>query len=281
MGKGSTRKRDVNVDETGVIVGRKDVSEVAKSFKPLVGGTTFITADELLRRQDEQSFRSGVRKFDEFFGGGLKRGRLYLFFGEPGSGKTSVSIFLAMHALRQGGRVLWISGDVFPGERIRRAAEIHGVADRLNMIDVAMVYSLSVLAGLVGKLSENIEAVRQYRLIVIDDIGAMLRAEGGRENLASRQQLLAKVLATLKTISVLSGAVVIITTEVSANPTHPNAPEQPVGGFVLRHACETIRLRARRESSSSVKWEMQTYEATWAPSTLRLEFDVTDAGIEV
>ncbi|KAJ5984618.1 hypothetical protein N7481_006717 [Penicillium waksmanii] len=60
------------------------------------------------------------------FAGGILRGKVTEIFGPPGAGKTSLALNVASHALRDGGKVVWIdTGPPLPTPRLTSLPEAH------------------------------------------------------------------------------------------------------------------------------------------------------------
>jgi circadian clock protein KaiC len=69
--------------------------------------------------------RTGVSGLDSILGGGLAPNRLYLLEGEPGCGKTTLSLQFLLEGLRQGEKVLYITLSE-TAEELRQVAASHG-----------------------------------------------------------------------------------------------------------------------------------------------------------
>ncbi|MEO6954720.1 MAG: ATPase domain-containing protein [Polyangia bacterium] len=69
--------------------------------------------------------KTGVEGLDELLGGGLTRARIYLVQGDPGVGKTTLSIQFLLEGVRAGERVLYVTLSETRGE-IMAVAASHG-----------------------------------------------------------------------------------------------------------------------------------------------------------
>ena len=67
----------------------------------------------------------GIEGLDNVLGGGLTRGRLYLFEGSPGTGKTTTSLQFLMEGVRAGERGLYITMSESEAE-LKETAASHG-----------------------------------------------------------------------------------------------------------------------------------------------------------
>jgi DNA repair protein RadA/Sms len=64
-----------------------------------------------IESQDDSRIPSGVGEFDRVLGGGIVPGSLILIGGDPGIGKSTLLLQVADRLSRQGGRVLYVSGE--------------------------------------------------------------------------------------------------------------------------------------------------------------------------
>jgi len=89
--------------------------------------------------------RLGVPGLDTILHGGLPQGRLYLLEGQPGSGKTTISLQFLREGAREGDRCLYITLSE-TAEELREVASSHGWD--LQGIDL---FELSSVEGVLGE----------------------------------------------------------------------------------------------------------------------------------
>ena len=77
-----------------------------------------MTADPALAR-------TGIAGLDDILGGGLPRSRIYLVQGDPGAGKTTLSLQFLLEGVREDERVLYVTLSE-TAEELRAAARSHG-----------------------------------------------------------------------------------------------------------------------------------------------------------
>src|SRR3984893_12305710 len=82
---------------------------------------------------------TGIGGLDHVLGGGLRRNRLYLVEGDPGSGKTTIGLQFLLDGIRHGEQVLYVTLSETKSELIA-VAESHGWD-----LDGMVIYELSVL----------------------------------------------------------------------------------------------------------------------------------------
>ncbi len=115
------------------------------------------------------------------------------------------------------------------------------------------------------------------RLVVVDSVTSHFRAEyPGRENLATRQQLLNKHLHQLMRLSEIYDIAVVITNQVMARPdVFYGDPTQAVGGHVLYH---TPGVRVQLKKSRGNKRIARIVDAPHLPEGETV-FAITEWGI--
>lgn len=81
--------------------------------------------------------QTGVAGLDEVLGGGLTPNRLYLIEGEPGSGKTTLSLQILFQGVRRGERCMFVALSETPDE-LRSGAESHGwMLDGIDLVEIS------------------------------------------------------------------------------------------------------------------------------------------------
>ncbi len=80
---------------------------------------------------DELAFPTGISELDHVLGGGLIKGSATLLGGEPGIGKSTLSLQVAQHLAVSGLRVLYVSGEESVGQLHMRAARVGQVHPNL------------------------------------------------------------------------------------------------------------------------------------------------------
>lgn len=139
---------------------------------------------------------------------GIQTGTVVEVTGPPGSGKTLLGLVLALRALKDGNKVLWVSTNAQPLP-LERMAELDGFdADLVESIRLCDIQSLSHLILLAAKLMSGNE---KYALVVIEDIAGLVGASYGLA-LASnegRTRALTALLARLRKAAETTGAAIL------------------------------------------------------------------------
>jgi DNA repair protein RadA/Sms len=111
----------------------------------------------------EARVATGLAELDRVTGGGFVEGSVALIGGEPGIGKSTLLIQACAALARQGGRVVYISGEESTGQVRLRAARL-GLADAT--VELAAQTGVEDIVATLGSGD-------QPRLVVIDSIQTM------------------------------------------------------------------------------------------------------------
>ncbi len=118
-----------------------------------------------VKPQQDRRMGIGIKELDRVMGGGLVPGSLLLFGGEPGIGKSTLTLQVCDRLAQSGSRVLYVSGEE-SAEQIRLRAE------RLEA-DAGDIHLLCAI-----ELDEILEAVNSVdpAMLVIDSIQTVFRS---------------------------------------------------------------------------------------------------------
>lgn len=216
----------------------------------------FQTAADLLeQRKDVAKLTTGSKVLDELLGGGVESRSITETHGAYGSGKSQVSMQLAVNVQLPpekgglGGKAVIIDSEgSFRPERVQQMAEAAGLdpAEALTNIQVARAYTSDEQMMVAEKIA-TIAEDQGIKLIVVDSLTALFRSEYvGRGMLAERQQKLNQHLATLHKLADDNNIIVYVTNQVSAKPDQFfGDPTHPIGGHILGHSA-TYRIYLRK-----------------------------------
>ena len=151
---------------------------------------------------------TGIKKLDEFLGGGIKNGIITDIFGASGTGKTQLAIQISINSLLQGGHVFFqdTTGNFKP-ERM------HQVMKNRNM-DLSLMDKVKV--SRITNTSEQIQFLSKieshFDLIVIDNISDLFSFEYSKDELSlEKNQLFMKYMHSLSQIIIQNKIPVVIT----------------------------------------------------------------------
>jgi len=216
----------------------------------------FHTAAELLeQRKDIAKLTTGSKAFDTMLGGGIETRSITETYGAFGSGKSQVSMQLAVNVqlpTEKGGlagkAVIIDSEGSFRPERVKQMAETAGLdpEEALSNIQVARAYTSDDQMMIAEKVA-SMATEQGIKLVVVDSLTSLFRSEYvGRGMLAERQQKLNQHLATLHKLADDNNIIVYVTNQVHSRPDmFFGDPTQPVGGHILGHSA-TFRIYLRR-----------------------------------
>jgi DNA repair protein RadA len=217
------------------------------------------------KRKTVQRISTGSEALNILLGGGVETQSITECYGEYGSGKSQLAFQLAVNVqlpLEKGGldgHAVWIDTEgTFRPARVEQIAAVKGLDPKqaLQNIKIGRAYSSDHQVLLVDKIPELVNADPKIRLIVIDSMMALFRAEYvGRGTLADRQQKVNVVLHTLQRLADRFNIAVYITNQVMARPDVMfGDPTAAVGGHIIGHvATYRIYLRKGRKGSRVAK----------------------------
>src|SRR5262245_16125914 len=85
---------------------------------------------------------SGIEGLDDVLGGGLPRSRFYVVQGDPGSGKTTLSLQFLLEGMRRGESVLYITLSETEQE-LREVVRSHGWSlEGIPLLELSDIESL-------------------------------------------------------------------------------------------------------------------------------------------
>ncbi len=216
----------------------------------------YETAKELMKKRENVGrISTGSKEFDDLLGGGVETQSITELYGQFASGKTQVSLQLAVNVQKkkkEGGlerNCLYIDNEkTFRPERIISIAEEQGLDpdEVLDNIHVAQAYSADHQMLLVEEAGELIKE-KNIGLIVVDSLTGRFRSEYvGRGTLANRQQQLNRHMHKLQEWSALHNIAIVVTNQVMSNPGLMfGDPTRPIGGNIVGHQ-STTRLYLRK-----------------------------------
>ena len=146
------------------------ISEIAGNSAPPVGrgakkakGKSVELAPLAGDDKEPERRKSGIGEFDRVLGGGLVPGSATLIGGDPGIGKSTLLLQAAAAVSKQGGKVIYVSGEEALAQLRMRASRL-GLADAI----VQMASETNV-----ADIIKTLEKQGDLALVVIDSIQTM------------------------------------------------------------------------------------------------------------
>jgi DNA repair protein RadA len=276
----------MNVVELAQLMGKADELEkveLALSEIRRVAGVAPrpVNVLEALKAQKELPvIKTGVAEFDEKTPwGGLRKGLIYGFAGEFGTGKSMFAIQCSVKAAVEGWRVVYIETegalnlDLFERIAKRFGAELNTLIDRLAVIQAIDV--LDVKEILLGLLRQPAD------LVVIDSfVSNALRAQfRGREKLAPRQQFLAYLMDILRRLARVFGTAAILTDQVIDVPEAFAAKvKKPAGGNIYSQGANALFMMYRY-SKTKPEGHMVPIDVPGMAPNVEIHYVIKDDGL--
>jgi DNA repair protein RadA len=212
--------------------------------------------DFVIERSTVGHISTGSAEFDKLVGGGIETKSIFEAFGEFGSAKSQLAFQLAVNAqlsVEDGGldgTVVFIDTEgTFRPERIKQISIAKGLDPEtaLKNIMVARAYTSDHQMLLVDKIRELIRDGMPIKLVIVDSLTALFRAEYiGRGTLSDRQQKINRHMHNLQKLADNYNIAIYVTNQVMAKPDiFFGNPTVAIGGHVLAHT-STYRVYLRK-----------------------------------
>lgn len=148
-----------------------------------------VAAFESLASEQERRIPTGIAEADRVFGGGVVPGSVTLLGGEPGIGKSTLSIMLASRLAATGKKVLYVSGEE-SASQVKMRADRLGLEQHdlyfLNETDVAVLSATALTEQPAFAVIDSVQTMH------CDDVPAEAGAVGQVRAAAARLVSLAK-----------------------------------------------------------------------------------------
>jgi DNA repair protein RadB len=177
---------------------------------------------------------TGIAALDLLLGGGLERRAITQLYGEPGCGKSTLTLIAAVERLRAGESVIYLDTEGFSVERFRQVAG-GGAEDLARNLFLFEPLDFEQ-QGLMIAESERLLQKGGVGLIVLDSATALYRTEltSGKE----AQRKLARQMIYLLGLSKRYNIPVLITNQVYMDVTRNVATG--LGGSAMAHISKAI-----------------------------------------
>jgi DNA repair protein RadA len=268
-------------------LGDKTAKKLIWNARNALGMTEFITADDI--DENTEYITTGSSELNRILGGGFQTGKLTEVYGPFKSGKTNlahtiaVTIQLPKSKGGLGSTVAYIDTEnTFSKEKIKRIAKRFGLDPKkvLSQIYHARIYSSDHQSQMIQK-AETLCKTRNVRLIVVDSLMALLRAEYvGIGMLARRQSFLNNMIHALSRISETYNCAILLTNQVSVSMKGMFSANDAIGGNIVAHGCHfRVMFKTKGFSSNnSLKRRAIIVDAPDLPPE-EAEFFITSVGI--
>jgi len=212
---------------------------------------------------------TGVPALDSLLGGGLERRVITQLYGEPGCGKSTLTIIAAAERLRAGESVIYLDTEGFSVERFRQVAG-EGAEDLARRLFLFEPLDFEQ-QGLMLAESERLLQKGGVGLIVLDSATALYRTEltAGRE----AQRKLARQMIHLLGLAKRFNLPVLVTNQVYMDVIRNRV--NGLGGTTMAHISKAI---VRLEGSEGIRTAILEKHRS-RPAGGRFSFEMTGDGV--
>ncbi len=124
---------------------------------------THVSGDGALR------VLTGISGVDEVLGGGLVRGSVVLIGGDPGIGKSTLSLHLAKSLSAQGGKVLYVTGEESAGQVSLRAQRLGALDENILLLAET---DLAVILNKAKEIKPDLLIIDSVQVIFSPDVAS-------------------------------------------------------------------------------------------------------------
>ncbi|CAK9021717.1 Meiotic recombination protein DMC1/LIM15 homolog [Durusdinium trenchii] len=224
--------------------------EAASKISMRASGRFKSASEVALELSSRFHISTGSTELDAILGGGMESCSLTEIYGEYRTGKSQLTMTLAVTAQlgSRPGKVIYVDTEgAFRPERLATICARFGVDHNtvLDNILFARVFTTDQQEEVPIQVEAKIdEDETPYSLLVIDSMMALWRTDfSGRGELSERQQRIGRHLNMLKKLAERHNLAVVYTNQVMSDPsggmTYVSDPKKPVGGHVIAHAATT------------------------------------------
>jgi transcription termination factor NusA len=268
-------------------LGEKTAKKIIWNARNALGMTDFTPAAKI--DDNVEYFTTGSAELNRILGGGFQTGKLTEVYGPFKSGKTALAHTLSVTVQlpkKQGGidgAVAYIDTEnTFSKEKIKRITKRFDLNSKevLSRIFHARIYSSDHQAQMIQK-AETLCKTRGVRLIIIDSLMALLRAEYiGIGKLAPRQAVLNNMIHALSRVAETYNCAVLLTNQVATKMMGMFSADDAIGGNIVAHGCHfRVMFKTKGFSSNnSLKRRAVIVDAPDLPPE-ECEFFITGAGV--
>ncbi|MBU4252735.1 MAG: DNA repair protein RadA [Candidatus Omnitrophica bacterium] len=137
------------------------VSSGAKERVSLYKDGPVLLKDVVAR--DEDRLKTNILELDRVLGGGIVKGSVILIGGDPGVGKSTISLQVSNHLTQQGIRVLYVSGEESVAQTKLRAKRLgESGSDNLYIVNQT---DLSLIIEYIKKLKPQVVVIDSIQVI--------------------------------------------------------------------------------------------------------------------
>ncbi|MCS7140228.1 MAG: hypothetical protein N3F04_03065 [Candidatus Nezhaarchaeota archaeon] len=193
--------------------------------------------------------QSGLQRVDEALGGGLFGGEITLIYGEPGTGKTSLTLRITLNGCIQGLKTLYFYTDgLFPYPKLEILTRRLGIHLEKVHLDVMHLNYFNDVERVVREVELGL--YDEYDILAFDTYTGPYRSIPVREKqtIIKHNKKLNQLTAILKSYVLNTNKHIVLTSRLkSPGITEESLFDEPIASNVLTYWSDNIILLARSE----------------------------------
>ena len=210
---------------------------------------------------------TGLKKLDQFLGGGIKEGLITDVYGSNATGKTQLALQISLNVLKNGGQVLF--QDTTSEFRPERLVEMM----RKQEISSALLEKIKV--GLITNTTQQIQylskiPIENFSLIVIDNVTDLFSFEySKKEHVLEKYIFFMKYMHNLSNIAINAKIPIIVTNTVGKiNDLENENLEKSISMFTH------IKIRLSKKNNECVCQAISPFE------NKKFSYIITHSGLQ-
>jgi len=214
---------------------------------------TIMTGDDVADEYDNLTkVSTGIDNLNDILGGGWESGFLVALAGETGSGKTQISFQALGEAVQEYDLpAVYIETERgrYRGNRIREMYD----EDVQSKVYKIPAYGLDQQEMAYEKVKEEF-GPNDISCVVVDSFTARFRMSDqftGREDLPDRSTVMSRHLDKLDELAAVCDVPVLLTCQISANPSQYGGPHSVYGGTLMHHMVNFVLMMKSRQGALS------------------------------
>lgn len=230
---------------------------------------------QILSNMEDQDKLLTNSPLDELLDGGIDKRTITQIYGPPGSGKTNISLNVAINVAKSGKKVIYV--DTEGGISIDRIKQLAGddfeqIAKNIVVFEPTSFHEqeedLALIESWLSSKSQEVE------LIVLDSAVALFRVEEDK----ARSNNLGKQMGKLSHLARTYDLAVLVTNQIYASFDEKSDEMSPVGGTILQYWSKVV-IELKRESDSNQRIALLKRHKSRREG-LAVHFLITNNGIE-